>query len=302
MENKMLTRATILLATFLFAIPLVPVNATSPASVSFTPSSPNADIGGTFVANVVISGASNLVAYDVSVNYNPDVLTSTGASLTGTLFDPATNNVLVARSENFPSVGLVRYAVVIIGGASVNPSASGSSLLNINFNVNDPSTTAATASEYPSSVSVTSQIVVLDNGNAVTIPSTNTGATYMPPANIGLRNVGCRAVNGGFNILSKGFNDGIFCRVSNTGTSSITAIGTFSWHSVGGVTGSTSSAPGALSAGQAGQLDAVLTVANANDIYIVTGTAARAIALRDGSFLTIPGQSSTFKIVVNTGF
>ena len=49
-------------------------------------------------------------------------------------------------------------------------------------------------------------------------------------------------------------------------------------------------------------MDAVLTVANANDIYIVTGTAARAIALRDGSFLTIPGQSSTFKIVVNTGF
>jgi len=299
----MLTRATILIATFLFAIPLIPVNATSPASVSFTPSSPNADIGGTFVANVVISGASNLVAYDVSVNYNPDVLTSTGASLTGTLFDPATNNVLVARSENFPSVGLVRYAVVIIGGASVNPSASGSSLLNINFNVNDPATTpTATPSEYPSSVSVTSQIVVLDNGNAVTIPSSNTGATYMPPANIGLRNVGCRAVNGGFNVLSKGFNDGIFCRVSNTGTSSIMAVGTFSWHSVGGVTGSTSSAPVALSAGQAGQLDAVLTVANANDIYIVTGTAARAITFHDGSVLAIAGQSNTFKIVVNTGF
>lgn len=302
MKNKMLTRATVLIATFLLAIPLIPVNAVSPAIVSFTPGTPNVDIGGTFAASMLVSNAPNLIAYDITLIYNPDVLTATSATLSGTLFDPAVHNVFVARAENFPSVGLVRYAVTFFSGETANPSSTGSSVLNLNFHVNDPATVpTATASDYPASIIVRSQIVILSNGDALTIPSINNDGLYVPPADTALRSVGCRAVTGGLNILAKGFNDGLFCRVTNTGAQSITAVGIFSWQSVGGQVGSTSSGLVTLSAGQAGQLDATLTVANANDIYIVTATVARAITFADGSVLTIPGPTSTFKVVVNTG-
>ena len=295
----MITRTAMLIATFLLAMPFVPVHGTPTAHVSIVTGS--ADIGGSLSASVMVSGASDLVGYDIKVVVNPNVLTATGASLGGTLLDPATNNVLIARQDVFPSVGIVRYALVLLGGGSVSPSGS-ASLLNMNFMVNDPASTPdATADQYPSAISLTSGLVGLSGGSIVTVPTDDTGASYMPPADSGLRSVGCRAANGGFNTLAKGLDDPIFCRDTNTGGQSITVASAFSWRSLGGVTGSTMSAPQTLAAGQNGEQDAVLTVPNANDIFIVTGTPTRLITFNDGSVLAIPGPSDTFKVVVNVG-
>src|SRR2546425_13317995 len=112
-ENKSLTRVTILIATFLLAIPLTPAWATSPARLSISTGS--ADIGQSFAASVMVAGAPQLLGYDVTIQYNPDVLTATGASLSGTLFDPATQNVLIVRQDNFPAIGFLSEAFVILG-------------------------------------------------------------------------------------------------------------------------------------------------------------------------------------------
>jgi len=286
-----------LIATFLLALPLMPVNAAPPATISISPGSINTAIGGTFSVNIILSGSPAVIGYDVRVTVNPDVLTVTSASLSGTLLDPATNNVLIARQQVFPSIGFVRYALVTLGGASQTPNPS-ASLLSVTMQVNDPSAVGsiATASEYPASIELSAEVVGV---GAVNIPVTATGATYMPSADVGLRNTGCRAANDGFNTFSKGLSDPLFCRIVSTGAQSISVIGVFSYRSIGGVTGSTSSAPVTLAPGQAGQVDSTLTVPNANDIFIVTGTPSRVISFQDGSVLAIPGPSSTFKIVVN---
>lgn len=306
MEKKILTRVSMLIATFLLAVPLIPVNAVPTGLVSISPSSINNDFGTSFTSSVMLSNAANIAGYDIIVSFNPGVFTVNSASLSGTLLDPAklgADKVLILRHQVFPSVGLIRYALVLLGvntpPQTPNPSAS---LLNINFQVNDPSTSTATASDYPSQMTLPkAEIVAVDtvNGGPFTLPVTTNSATYMPPANLGLRNVGCRAVTDGFNTVAKGFTDGIFCRVVNNGGQSISSVGTFSWRSLGGVTGSATSAPITLAPGQAGEDDSSITVANANDILIVTGTATRQVAFQDGSVLSIAGPSDNFKIEVN---
>jgi len=289
-EKKILTRVSMLIATFLLAVPLIPVNAVPTGLVSISPSSINNDFGTSFTSSVMLSNAANIAGYDIIVSFNPGVFTVNSASLSGTLLDPAklgADKVLILRHQVFPSVGLIRYALVLLGvntpPQTPNPSAS---LLNINFQVNDPSTSTATASDYPSQMTLPkAEIVAVDtvNGGPFTLPVTTNSATYMPPANLGLRNVGCRAVTDGF----------------NNGGQSISSVGTFSWRSLGGVTGSATSAPITLAPGQAGEDDSSITVANANDILIVTGTATRQVAFQDGSVLSIAGPSDNFKIEVN---
>jgi hypothetical protein len=285
-KNKLTTRAMMLIATFLFAIPLMPVNAASPATLSISPATIGTDIGGTFTANVILSGGSNVIGYDVRVTVNPDVLTVTGASLAGSLLDPATNNVLIARQQVFPSIGFVRFALVVLGPGGHTPSPS-ASLLSVSFQVNDPSAAGsiATATEYPSSIDVTADVV----GAGFMATSTS----YMPPGDVGLRSVGCRAANNGFNTNAKGFTDPLFCRVINLGSQSITARGDFNFASLGGVTGSLSGPTMTLAPGQAAEVNSALTVApHTNDIFLVTGQGTRVITFQDGSVLAIPGVSN----------
>jgi hypothetical protein len=298
-ENKMLTKATMLIATFLLAIPFVPAYAAAPASLSIAMPSAAADFGQSFTANVMVSGESKLLGYDITLQYNPDVLTATSASLTGTLFDPATQNVLVVRQDNFPTIGYLRWALVILGGASVSTAGS---VLSVNFQVNDPaSTPTATASEYPSAIDiVAAKLPSLDsNGNVIAAPFVSAGASYMPPANVALRSVGCRANNNGFNTQAKGFSDPLFCRVVNTGTSSISIRGQFSFTSLGGLTGSVTGPSITLGAGQSGQVNAIFTVLpHTNDIFIFTGSGARTVTFQDGSVLGIAGGSVIFQVTV----
>jgi Cohesin domain len=306
-ENKILTKptmliATITIATLFVAIPLVSVSAVSSATVAVSPGSINTDFGGSFTANVVLTGGSNIIGYDVKLTFNPDVLQVTSASLAGTLLDPATNNVIVARHEVFNSIGFVRYAVVGLGGVNQSPNPS-ASLLTLNFQVSDPTVagSTATASEYPSSISISGAEVVAMG--AVTVPVTTSDATYMPPAFIALRSVGCRANNNGFNTNAKGFTDPLFCRIINNGSTTVTARGDFNYASLGGLTGSLSGPTINLGPGQAAQVDSALTVApHTNDIFFVTGQGSRVISFQDGSVLAIPGGSVVFQVTVISPF
>src|SRR5437879_11949496 len=94
----MLTRATIMIATFLMAIPFVPVNVTTLATIALTPSSITSDFGTTCTASIVLSGASNVLAYDIRNLLNADVITINSTTQSETLLDPATHtNVKVVR-------------------------------------------------------------------------------------------------------------------------------------------------------------------------------------------------------------
>ncbi len=299
MKNKMLTRATILLlASFLLPVPVMSARAMPSSALSLSPASPSVELGNSFSAQVQVAGGDPLVAYDISVLFNPAVFTVTGASLSGTLFDPAgPNSVFVLRQDIFNPIGVVRYAVVVVGGADVTPSSSGSALLNIVFQANNP---GSTASDYPSAISFGNvELVGVDGGQITDLPFSTASASYLPPANTSVQNVGCRAANDGFNTASKGLTDPVFCRVANTGSSTITVSAVFSYRSVGGVVGSVSGGTLTLAAGQSGQVNGAITVPNANDIFIVTGTTVRLITMSDSTVLAIPGASSTFKIVVN---
>src|SRR2546425_5247502 len=252
LENKKLTStlliATFLLPTFLFAMPTVA--AVTPVSVTVDLPRSSADFGQTLVATVNVANAPNLAGIDIRLRYNPLVFTALNACsdqqpdcLSGTLFDPAVHPVIISpRSGIIQSIGAVRMVVAYLGQITSGPNGG---LVRISFKVNDPATSTASASDYPSTISlVKASIVVNNNGSVVACPQTcplsTTDGTYMPPADVGLRNVGCRAINNGFNTHAKGLTDPLFCRVVNTGSQSITVRGDFNYQTLGGISGSVS--------------------------------------------------------------
>jgi len=305
LEKKNLAQVTVMLATFLLAIPVTPSTmATSTASVSVSPSSIVADMGSSFSVNVMVSAVSNLAGYDFALAFKPGILQATSTSLGHTAFDLNNNGdisddpALPLREEVFNSVGLIRYAVVLMGGASVT--TSGASLLSATFQVNNP--LGGTASDLAAGISVPrGALVGFDSsGNVVSIPATLSGASYGLPADNSLRNVGCRSTNPGFNVHSKGFTDGLFCRISNTGSVPIDVRADFTY--VGlltGATGSVSSPVMTLQPGQNGELDASLTVSGANDVIILTGTPVRVVTFPDSTTADVPGSAGSFFINVN---
>lgn len=304
LENKKLTStlliATFLLPTFLFAMPTVA--AVTPASVTVDLPSSSADFGQTLVATVNVANAPNLAGIDIRLRYNPLVFTALNACsdqqpdcLSGTLFDPAVHPVIISpRSGIIQSIGAVRMVVAYLGQITSGPSGG---LVRISFKVNDPATSTASASDYPSTISlVKASIVVNNNGSVVACPQTcplsTTDGTYMPPADVGLRNVGCRATNNGFNTHAKGLTDPLFCRVVNTGSQSITVRGDFNYQSLGGISGSVSGDSITLGPGAAGEVTSALTVQpGTNDIFLVTGMGTRLVTFSDGSVLAIPNTT-----------
>jgi hypothetical protein len=294
---------TILLTTFLLALPLAPAPVLAAPNVTVGQSNA-ADPGGSFTASLMVSGAQNIGAMDVRVTFNPNVLTVVSASLGHTIWDLNNNGiisddpVLVVRHDVFPTIGLIRYALTFVGGVSVSPSAP-ASMLDINYIVNNPP--GLTATDLPSMVSMQSAALVVEtpSGPSTVIPST-TDLSYSPPAYLVPQSVGCRATNPGFNVHAKGFTDGLFCRVINSGSISIQALADFPFQSLNGVTGDVRSDIVTLAPGQFAELTATITVPNAVDIFILNGTPMRAIAMPDGTNALIAAQSVPLFINVNT--
>jgi hypothetical protein len=299
-ENKILTRpslliATITFATLLVAIPLAPAHAAS-STLSISPGSVNTDFGGSFVASVSLANAASVTGYDVRVNWDPNVLTVTGTTLTGTLLDPARNNVLIARQQVFQSIGFARYALVVLGAGSQN-AGTGASLLDLTYQVNDPTVagSTATASEYPSAISVSGTVLGL---GAVTIPVTTSGASYSPPSNIGYQGLGCTAKFLDRNDDTLGISDPVSCSIVNTGTSTTVAKGEFSYISNLGSSGRTSGPSITVTRGQAGTVTAPFTIPlSVQDTFVFTGHGTRVITFNDGSQLFVSGASRSFTVI-----
>jgi len=306
-ENRKIRKATLLIATVVLsivvlAVPFAPrAFGTDTPALSITSSSPSADFGGTFTASVNMTGANNVAAYDLRVTYNPDVLTATSATVQGTLFA----NGFISRASIIPALGLVRYLVALEGGITAN---SPGGLLSITFKVNDPaSTPAATASEYPSTISIGSRSQIIENNGGVfsvcgqpfasdgspnACPTiTLTSATYMPPADVGLRDFGCKGQSNGWNTKQKGFTIPILCRIVNNGSGTISAHVDINYQS-STISGSLSGPTATLGPAGVGVSNSALTVpAHTIDIFTITGAATRTITFQDGSVLAIPNTT-----------
>ena len=300
MNKKNLATITIMLATFMLSVPLAPVGATSMANLGLSPAAYSADLGQSFTATVMVTDAPNLAAYDFKVLFNPDILQVTSVSLTGTLFDPNTQPVVIAKSDILNPIGVVREAVTFFGGATA--SASSGSVLVVNFQVNNP--LLGTSSELPSAITIDSSLIgyQFPGPGAYPIPHTVSGAMFAPPNTAGVRSLGCRATIQGFSIVDHGYTDGLFCRLVNNGVISHDAGAVFNWHSLNGITGSAMGSVQTLAPGQNGQSNAAITFpvgVSANDIFIVTGTLVTVYSFPDGSTYAAQGSSQTFKIIIN---
>jgi len=287
-----------MLTTFLLAIPFAPAMAAPVASLSISPTSFNAAPGSSFTAEVHVSNAPNLEAYDFKVLFDPNILQVTSTDLTNTLFDPNVNNILVAKSDVFNSIGVVRYAVTFFGGQTVSTDGA---LLFITFQVNNP--LQGTASELPSAISIDSSLIgyLFPGPGTYNIAHTLSGASYAPGNSMGLRSNLCHAVSQGWSLSLMGFNPGMYCRVINNGAGSVQGGAVFSWHSLGGITGSASGTVASYAAGQTGESDASIPLASnvhVHDIFAVSGTAATFYAFPDGTSYAALGPSGAFKIII----
>ncbi len=268
----------------MLSVPIAPVGATSMANLSISPAVFSADLGQSFTATVMVTDAPNLAAYDFNVLFNPDILQVTSVSLTGTLFDPNTQPVVIAKSDILNPIGVVREAVTFFGGATA--SASSGSVLVVNFQVNNP--LLGTSSELPSAITIDSSLIgyQFPGPGAYPIPHTVSGAMFAPPNTAGVRSLGCRATIQGFSIVDHGYTDGLFCRLVNNGVISGSAMGSVQ----------------TLAPGQNGQSNAAITFpvgVSANDVFIVTGTLVTVYSFPDGSTYAAQGSSQTFKIIIN---
>ena len=153
-------------------------HAQSGATVSVTPSFNAADIGGTFQVSVDVNGASNFIAYDVILQYDPTALSAVSGSLNcfgaGTVFgtvSPSTSVFPVTQSTD-NLVGQAECAGALLGGVVV-PTASGH-ILTVSLQSLGPFGSALTI--------MNPQIIVEVNGGAVQIPvSINNGTFLSPP-------------------------------------------------------------------------------------------------------------------------
>jgi len=275
-KNKL--TVAILIATFLLS-PMVsvrPARADPSPSAAIVLSNPSAYPGESIVARVMISNAPFIAGFDLTVNYNADVFTELSIDIAG--------GIVFSRYPVHSSLpGFVHYAGVMLGCTPADASAP-SQIIAITLMVNNPP--GASASELPSAITLSDSLVALESDGACSgEPSiaspTTTGASYAPPSVTIMRSVGCRATNPGFNVKSKGFTDGLFCRVVNSGTESVLAGAVFTWTSVNGVTGSAASSAVTLAPGQTAELTASITVPNAKDLFTVTGSVG--YGMPDGS-------------------
>jgi hypothetical protein len=285
-----------MLTTFFLAIPVFPAMAAPVASLSISPRSFNAFPGSSFTATVMVSNAPNLEAYDFKVLFDPNILQVTSTSLTGTLFDPNTQPVIVAKADVFNTIGIVRYAVTFFGGTTVSTDGA---LLFITFQVNNPF--QGTASELPSAISIDSSLIgyLFPGPGTYNIAHTVSGASYAPGNSMAFRSDECHSFSQGWSLSLMGFNPTMYCRLLNNGANSVQGGAVFAWHSLGGITGSNTGTVATYAPGAQGESDSSIALpsnVNQHDFFVVTGTAATFYGFPDGTSFAALGPSANFKI------
>ena len=136
------------------------MQAQTTAMVSVNPCFSAGDPGSTFQVEVDISGVPNLVAYDLSLEFNSASLNATAVDFDTSTIVAGTSHFNVATIVD-NSIGLVRYAVTLLGGNTVDASGTVAAL-KVTFQV-------VAAQDSP--LNIAAQIVQLVNG--VPIPVAN---------------------------------------------------------------------------------------------------------------------------------
>jgi len=121
------------LLTVVPQLPSLAVQAQTTAFVSVNPAFAAGDVGSSFPVEVDLSGVPSMVAYDVSLQYNPASLMATSVDFdTSTVVAGSNHFNVVTLTDN--GVGEVRYAVTLLSGSTVDASGTVAAL-KITFQV-----------------------------------------------------------------------------------------------------------------------------------------------------------------------
>jgi len=300
-----------LLTTFLLALPFAPAVLASPsANVSVSLDNPAQLPGGPIIATLNVSPISDLQAYDLQLQFNPDVLTVQSASFGHTIFDLNDNGIIsddpvVQSIDLFQAGGFVHVFIFRSDGGSVSPVAP-SPVLFVNFMVNGGANPAVppaqSITELPTTIHIFSAQLSLADGSLVVASTTD--ATYSPPpswftsAPIALRTFFCKSSPTTLNTNSHhGFTIPLLCSVVNMSNSITVAAGAhWTWTSLSGITGSGGSGPVMLAPGQTAILTTSINVPGTIDIYTITAIVGYGFA--DGT-ATSSGAPFTYQLQIN---
>jgi len=142
-------------------------------TLSVNPSFAAGDVGSTFPVEIDISGVPNMVAYDVSLDFNPASLQAMSVDFdTSTVVAGSNHFNVVTTTDN--GIGEVRYAVTLLGGSTVDASGSAAAL----------KMTLKVVGAVDSPLNIDPQIAELVNGVAtpVTDLTVNNGVFLVPPS------------------------------------------------------------------------------------------------------------------------
>jgi len=154
-----------------------------PASVFITPATNAGDVGSTFIVSVQASDVGMLVGYDVVVNYDNTVLsavsaTFTGCDSTGTCDVFNGLNAFHVNAGCSDTTGVCEGTFSLLGGQTVDLSASSAQLYSITFKA---------ISANSAAINVARADIAADVGGSVQLVAVSTsGATFLVPASLSL--------------------------------------------------------------------------------------------------------------------
>jgi len=273
-HTRKLSKVTMLMTTFLLAIPFAPAAfAFHGTALSIALDNPNQLPGGALTATVSLASSSpinNLQAYHLPVPCSPDVVTASSA---GTPYG------------GFPSIFQSGGSATVAQFGILVSSSSPIPLLTINFMVKNPP--GSSINELPSSINVFDADLAYDGYpfpdpttcvvGGISVPR-YACADYSPPASwftsapVDIRSFFCHASPSSLNTNSHhGFTVALECSVINNSTTTTVLAGAhWSWVSLGGITGQGGSGPVSLAPGQTGVLTTSFVVPPKVDLYTIT--------------------------------
>ena len=151
---------------------LIAAHAQAP-SVFLDPAVNAADVGGMFTVNVMASDVGMLVGYDVIVTYDNTILSAASANFNAAPDVFAGMNSFSVNAYCSDAIGQCQSTQTLLGGATVDLSASTGQLYSITFQV---------LSASPTTIDISLANVAADVGGSIeSVSVTTTGASFSSP-------------------------------------------------------------------------------------------------------------------------
>jgi hypothetical protein len=234
-----------------------------------------------FTVSINASNIQNLIAFDLTIQYDTTVLKATNLTLTGGLFDPLPHFIL--KQEIIPTAGTVRVAETLLA-TSVNVTSA--KLFLANFKMN---TAGRSALHFQNS-----QVVTLVNGAVTSIPFTALDGQVTSPPSVVLVKTGATVAHHHLSISHYGPTQTLIGLVANEGTNPAYAKIHFTVISSSGNTTFADTSVILVAPGATVEMDAFWTTQASPDSYAGVATLIRS---PDNSTF-VPGESATFKFTV----